>query len=117
MIRRPPRSTLTDTLFPYTTLFRSPWPADHDVRVSRRTRPGDDSGRATGHLTAHRVPVALRSTPSPVRRGSDPDRRSTRRCAAVSPERSGGAELPAGGDDHALRSAEHTSELKSLMSI
>src|SRR3546814_17217465 len=23
MIRRPPRSTLTDTLFPYTTLFRS----------------------------------------------------------------------------------------------
>src|SRR3546814_14491791 len=25
MIRRPPRSTLTDTLFPYTTLFRSIW--------------------------------------------------------------------------------------------
>src|SRR3546814_20502132 len=27
MIRRPPRSTRTDTLFPYTTLFRSPRPA------------------------------------------------------------------------------------------
>src|SRR3546814_12061616 len=27
MIRRPPRSTRTDTLFPYTTLFRSPMPA------------------------------------------------------------------------------------------
>src|SRR3546814_10250607 len=27
MIRRPPRSTRTDTLFPYTTLFRSPQPA------------------------------------------------------------------------------------------
>src|SRR3546814_2729167 len=27
MIRRPPRSTRTDTLFPYTTLFRSPAPA------------------------------------------------------------------------------------------
>src|SRR3546814_7371131 len=26
MIRRPPRSTRTDTLFPYTTLFRSPSP-------------------------------------------------------------------------------------------
>src|SRR3546814_19577044 len=26
MIRRPPRSTRTDTLFPYTTLFRSPYP-------------------------------------------------------------------------------------------
>src|SRR3546814_5262696 len=28
MIRRPPRSTRTDTLFPYTTLFRSPGRAD-----------------------------------------------------------------------------------------
>src|SRR3546814_8728410 len=27
MIRRPPRSTRTDTLFPYTTLFRSPFAA------------------------------------------------------------------------------------------
>src|SRR3546814_3390054 len=27
MIRRPPRSTRTDTLFPYTTLFRSPMTA------------------------------------------------------------------------------------------
>src|SRR3546814_5512173 len=25
MLRRPPRSTRTDTLFPYTTLFRSDW--------------------------------------------------------------------------------------------
>src|SRR3546814_14823526 len=30
MIRRPPTSTLTDTLFPYTTLFRS----DHDVTAA-----------------------------------------------------------------------------------
>src|SRR3546814_18312687 len=33
MIRRPPRSTRTDTLFPYTTLFRSanrPLPAERD---------------------------------------------------------------------------------------
>src|SRR3546814_6523762 len=29
MIRRPPRSTRTDTLFPYTTLFRSPPDDDH----------------------------------------------------------------------------------------
>src|SRR3546814_11311448 len=32
MIRRPPRSTRTDTLFPYTTLFRS---ADHPHGVPR----------------------------------------------------------------------------------
>src|SRR3546814_12234190 len=29
MIRRPPRSTRTDTLFPYTTLFRSLWGPAH----------------------------------------------------------------------------------------
>src|SRR3546814_1819706 len=34
MIRRPPRSTRTDTLFPYTTLFRSRFP--HGVAVSHR---------------------------------------------------------------------------------
>src|SRR3546814_15175716 len=33
MIRRPPRSTRTDTLFPYTTLFRS-WPCKHTNLVS-----------------------------------------------------------------------------------
>src|SRR3546814_6207290 len=33
MIRRPPRSTRTDTLFPYTTLFRSlPDPTKEDAR-------------------------------------------------------------------------------------
>src|SRR3546814_7009679 len=51
MIRRPPRSTRTDTLFPYTTLFRSPFavrprrqdnpvvgPVDH--RLAHRSAPG-----------------------------------------------------------------------------
>src|SRR3546814_5980264 len=34
MIRRPPRSTRTDTLFPYTTLFRSPGhPPVHDIEL------------------------------------------------------------------------------------
>src|SRR3546814_581695 len=35
MIRRPPRSTRTDTLFPYTTLFRSPLKRSGDGRLSR----------------------------------------------------------------------------------
>src|SRR3546814_13041655 len=34
MIRRPPRSTRTDTLFPYTTLFRSPSTAHQKAAVS-----------------------------------------------------------------------------------
>src|SRR3546814_17999369 len=33
MIRRPPRSTRTDTLFPYTTLFRSHWTDDYVCRT------------------------------------------------------------------------------------
>src|SRR3546814_20366899 len=32
MIRRPPRSTRTDTLFPYTTLFRSSWKARKETQ-------------------------------------------------------------------------------------
>src|SRR3546814_3080986 len=35
MIRRPPRSTRTDTLFPYTTLFRSAW---RTGQLARRLR-------------------------------------------------------------------------------
>src|SRR3546814_12842276 len=35
MIRRPPRSTRTDTLFPYTTLFRSCGAIDQQVREFR----------------------------------------------------------------------------------
>src|SRR3546814_8197448 len=46
MIRRPPRSTRTDTLFPYTTLFRSmkcPFCASFDTQVidSRVSEEGD----------------------------------------------------------------------------
>src|SRR3546814_20039394 len=42
MIRRPPRSTRTDTLFPYTTLFRSPsrrWPRLGAAATSWRCSP------------------------------------------------------------------------------
>src|SRR3546814_4847992 len=45
MIRRPPRSTRTDTLFPYTTLFRSTltrstcgWPTRHGRSAARGRR-------------------------------------------------------------------------------
>src|SRR3546814_16946290 len=38
MIRRPPRSTRTDTLFPYTTLFRSDINADRARKLADETR-------------------------------------------------------------------------------
>src|SRR3546814_7273530 len=54
MIRRPPRSTRTDTLFPYTTLFRARieqadalerGPAGKDGRVVEGRHAGRDDGR------------------------------------------------------------------------
>src|SRR3546814_1194456 len=45
MIRRSPRSTRTDTLFPYTTLFRSPLQA-----LLRQNAGGGKARRATGDL-------------------------------------------------------------------
>src|SRR3546814_3053048 len=45
MIRRPPRSTRTDTLFPYTTLFRSRGSRKHS-RALRHAVVGDPGCRA-----------------------------------------------------------------------
>src|SRR3546814_17780944 len=75
MIRRPPRSTRTDTLFPYTTLFRSAWSTRHgtDPPSYRRTpeRPSESPAsrhpqryltlRVVEHAPCHgavRLPVA-----------------------------------------------------------
>src|SRR3546814_10182885 len=44
MIRRPPRSTRTDTLFPYTTLFRSAW-ADSIDRIQKELRAAVDASQ------------------------------------------------------------------------
>src|SRR3546814_12039538 len=60
MIRRPPRSTRTDTLFPYTTLFRSIdngiriWP----VRDKRNVRRGNPEAWAMKLFWSSRSPFA-----------------------------------------------------------
>src|SRR3546814_6028143 len=113
MIRRPPRSTRTDTLFPYTTLFRShPLPlrdrhrrqADDDMGVDQREDPASereqarDMRRRTGHLDRladrhHRM-----------------DGAAAQRDAGIGDAR----------DQIQLlhhRSEEHTSELQSLMRL
>src|SRR3546814_2320737 len=117
MIRRPPRATRTDTLFPYTTLFRSPPVADRGdrspVRCARHAAPGDlpallqrDESDARERPAAglrvfrHRR-GALFATGA---RGADREVRA----------RQGAAEGHAG---RARRSEEHTSELQSLMRI
>src|SRR3546814_6328119 len=94
MIRRPPRSTRTATLFPSTTLFRSR--ADrrnHDPRRSRHADPDPVVGNRGAH-----VPGA-----APARCGEAP----------AMGGRGGRARLGM----RYRRSEEHTSELQSLMRI
>src|SRR3546814_8730779 len=87
MIRRPPRATLTDTLFPYTTLFRARRDAD-PRRLARRFEP-DVSGRRCR------------------REGEAAGRRHLRM-----PD-----DRHRSGEARQSRSEEHTSELQSLMRI
>src|SRR3546814_5702106 len=97
MIRRPPRSTRTDTLFPYTTLFRSP-----------------------PNLLGVRTNVVLRERPKTsvenwklfsVARAKRAARRRDRRSAE------GGIRQHPLRHKTVARSEEHTSELQSLMRI
>src|SRR3546814_3854800 len=61
MIRRPPRSTRTDTLFPYTTLFRSKRWRRRLSSCWRRTRPASRScARRTRWAIAARAPPRSR---------------------------------------------------------
>src|SRR3546814_3581319 len=122
MRRRPPRSTRTDTLFPYTTLFRATGggqgrrgrrgPAaaavcrTHDP-ASVGTAGGDFRGRAQGP-----VDPALQGTGRNERRAALGNHaRSVEPLDAAGGDRSGRS----GGRD--FRSEEHTSELQSLMRI
>src|SRR3546814_2453152 len=99
MIRRPPSSTRTDTLFPYTTLFRSTRAREGErcpeqgSRRARRTRPA--SAGCRGGLLNDRLRVELFGRQA--------------------------GELAITGTLHSpedwTRSEEHTSELQSLMRI
>src|SRR3546814_4646047 len=93
MIRRPPRSTRTDTLFPYTTLFRSPeMRAAYAAMVTRLDR---EVGRV----------VDL------VRKLGQEENTL---FVFTSDNGAAGGII---GEDYFNRSEEHTSELQSLMRI
>src|SRR3546814_2674431 len=89
MIRRPPRSTRTDTLFPYTTLFRS----GRNLPV----RPARLSRRLPRRLGRHPQGPARYPQQAVQLRRTDP--------------------AAAGNLAADPRSEEHTSELQSLMRI
>src|SRR3546814_19440315 len=63
MRRRPPRSTRTDTLFPYTTLFRSPVRAwrRHGCRTAQRARSRRQRRRAQRHRQGQRRRLRVRA--------------------------------------------------------
>src|SRR3546814_1032865 len=110
MVRQPPRSTRTDTLLPYTTLFRSP-ERRRDARAVRR----------------HRVPRAGRPGVAGVprqaggrraRQAAQPRLQVEPNARRLGPAVVGGRALlrPADRPKGAvMRSEEHTSELQSLM--
>src|SRR3546814_3428856 len=92
MIRRPPRSTRTDTLFPYTTLFRSFGQPRRQRRAAGQTDEIADQHIERRDLGAH----------------------ARRRDMLDDQHRESPARAIAEGRD---RSEEHTSELQSLMRI
>src|SRR3546814_9488279 len=93
MIRRPPRSTRTDTLFPYTTLFRS---------IGLRHRQGHDE---VGRARAGRG----QSRGRPVTYAEKAIRHVSRRLLVARRHQLHPIVY--------MRSEEHTSELQSLMRI
>src|SRR3546814_4407803 len=101
MIRRPPRSTRTDTLFPYTTLFRSlDVLSCHTLRRAvddqiSRSEQGVERPYDLDASSAHRLGVFVRG----AIQGE-----ALLRCHSGPPI---GADI--------RRSEEHTSELQSLM--
>src|SRR3546814_7004448 len=64
MLRRPPRSTRTDTLFPYTTLFRS--------KLTPKKACFPVNSRKTGNFTPRPVRSGLVRAPFPVKHGHHP---------------------------------------------
>src|SRR3546814_8344631 len=100
-MRRPPRSKRTDTLFPYTTLFRS----DHGVGKGEEHRADDDADGAVDRLAEQQrlqealVAEEVNESDTRQQRGHQDGRQRDE------------PEQPF------ERSEEHTSELQSLMRI
>src|SRR3546814_8325236 len=113
MIRRPPRSTRTDTLFPYTTPFRSFGFHDGTIRTipedSERNNQRNNQEDGLGWISdPYGIPCV-----SGDRRSNAQQYLSTQ--ALITAAGAGAASLV--DSDSGRRSEEHTSELQSLMRI
>src|SRR3546814_5504446 len=105
MILRPPRSTRTDTLFPYTTLFRSIL-SEEDANIAQSVRAGWQRWWLVDPLDGTKEFIS----------GSE---EFTVNIALVEQGRVvfGVVSMPTNGRFYVGRSEEHTSELQSLMRI
>src|SRR3546814_3393749 len=112
MIRRPPRSTRTDTLFPYTTLFRS---------LLQGGDCAENFSDCSSDVISNRLKVLLQMSLVLVHGMRLPVVRVGRFAGQYAKPRSADSEtrdgvtLPSYRGD--IRSEEHTSELQSLMRI
>src|SRR3546814_8466390 len=95
MIRRPPRSTRTDTLFPYTTRFRSRTPC------GRRSRGSWEKGSSIVVRRRRRMAALIRLPTG-----------TSIAVTALTVGRYSARTISIG---HSVRSEEHTAELQSLM--
>src|SRR3546814_9349531 len=103
MIRRPPRSTRTDTLFPYTTLFRS----------TRRVEGEAAAGLPAAARQSRRSDAVAADEARQGRQESPVPR--PRPCAQGQAERQAARDRRPSAARADARSEEHTSELQSLM--
>src|SRR3546814_4132153 len=99
MIRRPPRSTRTDTLFPYTTLFRSLDPGIYQARLSCVSRRREEDEAAQGLSESGLWPEPARVPGKVEPAGGLPDGRAGI-CGASPGTRDGNWPRPEGHHRH-----------------
>src|SRR3546814_7537559 len=123
MIRRPPRSTSTDTPLPYTALFRSldsrgrpPCAADRRTGAKGDGEPGGgarlETGAAGFFLRCRDAPFSRPTGKAPTAASGPHAEARTRRLRSFAHR-----PVACAGPYRVRRSEEHTSELQSLMRI
>src|SRR3546814_8030063 len=126
MIRRPPRSTRTDTLFPYTTLFRSRQPVDHRQMMKAGAEIGIIDGFSIHPLRRGAAAAEIRHQQWPIsKRKVSATRPGPNAIATPRPSSPEAIIRPSTNISVAedilpksrSRSEEHTAELQSLMRI
>src|SRR3546814_1794724 len=126
MIRRPPRSTRTDTLFPYTTLFRSTSSEQVESGVHLVGQTGQMMDRIVAKVDEVRGLITEISASTEAQASNlqqvngaigDMDSRTQQNAAMVEQSTAAARSLASEASQllKLVRSEEHTSELQSLM--